>query len=336
MKINRNNFEQYLIDYLDGKLNPDQEKILLSFLEFNPDLKDEFEGLERAYLLPSDHTYHHKNDLIKVVEPFEELCIDSVEQQLDADKEKHLRALVSEDSGREITYKLYRSTVLTPDKNIRYPGKSGLIKLTLRKAALRILLPVAAAAAVLIGALLIFNQDGTLPFNPGISGTQIQDQPVLLENEAVQEITTIARTSTSSGKRTRRAAIPDDVEKESQVPGDPIRIARVQPLGITQIMAVSGIPSYALMHKLQEDPGRLEQFAIDKVESGLLATGQLPEKARNALWRLADAGVRGLNRISEEEIELSREIDNNGNTRGFKFESAIFGISSPIPKTNLR
>jgi hypothetical protein len=42
MKISRQNYEQYFVDYLDGKLNDEQVGVLMSFLEFNPDLKEEF------------------------------------------------------------------------------------------------------------------------------------------------------------------------------------------------------------------------------------------------------------------------------------------------------
>ena len=71
MKIDRNNYEQYFLDYLDRQMDPEQEKILLSFLEFNPDLKEELEGLERAHLLPSEQVFIKKDQLLK---PAEALC----------------------------------------------------------------------------------------------------------------------------------------------------------------------------------------------------------------------------------------------------------------------
>ena len=51
MEINRQNYEQYFIDYLDGKLNEKQVGILMSFLEFNPDLKVEFTDIEKMSLI---------------------------------------------------------------------------------------------------------------------------------------------------------------------------------------------------------------------------------------------------------------------------------------------
>ncbi|MCB9000870.1 MAG: hypothetical protein H6537_02720 [Bacteroidales bacterium] len=36
MKINRNNYEIFLVDYLDGKLTPEKEAMLMVFLHENP------------------------------------------------------------------------------------------------------------------------------------------------------------------------------------------------------------------------------------------------------------------------------------------------------------
>ena len=48
MNIGRDNYESYFMDYLDGKLDTVQVEVLMSFLEFNPDLKQELEGLENV------------------------------------------------------------------------------------------------------------------------------------------------------------------------------------------------------------------------------------------------------------------------------------------------
>ena len=101
MKINRRNYEHYFIDYLDGKLDPDQEKILLSFLDFNPDLQEELEGLKSTKLIPGEFSYTNKDFLLKMVSPFEELCIDSIEQQLNEEEEKHLMESISEDTEKQ-------------------------------------------------------------------------------------------------------------------------------------------------------------------------------------------------------------------------------------------
>ena len=50
MDISRNNYESWFLDYLDGRLNAAEEEILLSFLEFNQDLRTELGGFENLQL----------------------------------------------------------------------------------------------------------------------------------------------------------------------------------------------------------------------------------------------------------------------------------------------
>ncbi len=330
MKINRNNYEQYLIDYLDGNLDPGQVEILLSFLEFNTDLREELEGLERAYLIPAEQQYINKENLIKADYPFEEGCIDFIEGRLNEAEEKQFRQLVSEDSSREVTLKLYQSTLMVPDMSIQYPDKSDLIKLTFRKTLVRLLTPVAAAAAVLIGALVIFNQESNLPGSSDIPISETTEHTEETVKSPIGETSYISQVSPLIESRKPTPVGKSGPSSGNEILRETMNLSRIKPLGITRVMAVSAIPSYALMHKLNEDPGRLEQLALNQVDEGLQATMSMPEKARNALWRLADASVRGLNQIAEEDVELDRRIDENGKTRSFRFETEFFGISTPL------
>lgn len=48
--INKENYEQFFIDHLDGSLSPEGEAALLLFLEDHPELRNELEGLEDVSL----------------------------------------------------------------------------------------------------------------------------------------------------------------------------------------------------------------------------------------------------------------------------------------------
>jgi hypothetical protein len=331
MEINRNNYEQYFIDYLDGNLDPGQEKVLRSFLEFNPDLKEELEGLEKAYLVPAEQSYGDKDVLLKAADPFEERCIDFMEGQMKQEEEIAFRQLISEDSQREITLKLYQSTILIPDNNIVYAGKSNLLKPGYRRTAIRMLIPAAAAAAALLfGILLIFGPDGSVPGEQNIPITDAAEQsnPGQQSLLAKSENTTPAVAEVPGEETVETAA--ENTSADMLAFRETIDISRIQPRGISRVMAVSAIPSYALIHKLNDGPGRLEQLALQQVDEGLKATMALPERAKSALWRIADAGVRGLNQITEEDVELARNVDDDGRTRSLRFETEIFGISTPL------
>ena len=65
MRINRNNYEIFFIDYYDGKLATVQQRELEVFLESNPDLKLEFESFEHVAFPGSETTYEPKSGLKK-------------------------------------------------------------------------------------------------------------------------------------------------------------------------------------------------------------------------------------------------------------------------------
>lgn len=68
MNLNHHNYEEYLIDYLEGNLNPEQLGALEAFLAANPDIADEVNALASymPILVPDDNiTYTHKAALKK-------------------------------------------------------------------------------------------------------------------------------------------------------------------------------------------------------------------------------------------------------------------------------
>lgn len=65
MKINRNNYESYLVDYLDGNLTPREIQETELFLLLNNDLNDLIEDWDKAILIRPNIRYNHKNVLKK-------------------------------------------------------------------------------------------------------------------------------------------------------------------------------------------------------------------------------------------------------------------------------
>jgi hypothetical protein len=64
MSINRNNYETYLIDYLDGTLHPNEVAEVLLFLEQHADIKQEFEAMG-GVVLPAIETSFDSSFLLK-------------------------------------------------------------------------------------------------------------------------------------------------------------------------------------------------------------------------------------------------------------------------------
>ena len=63
MKISKNNYESFFIDYLDGNLSDSQIREIEAFLMNHDDLREEFEGLEKILLKPDNIKYGFKENL---------------------------------------------------------------------------------------------------------------------------------------------------------------------------------------------------------------------------------------------------------------------------------
>src|SRR5680860_40980 len=65
MEINRNNYETYFIDYLEGNLNELLVNDFIEFLQQNPDLKEELSHFETLSVEPENILFSKKNNLYK-------------------------------------------------------------------------------------------------------------------------------------------------------------------------------------------------------------------------------------------------------------------------------
>lgn len=133
MKINRNNYELFFVDYLDGKLSHSDELELLAFLAANPDLEEELNLVRDIKIEPEKITFNAKDSLKKkeIVpeisqERFNELCVGKIENILNAEEEKLLINHIQLHPELEKDLRLFNMTVSQPDYTIEFPGKESL------------------------------------------------------------------------------------------------------------------------------------------------------------------------------------------------------------------
>ncbi|MCF8298199.1 MAG: hypothetical protein K9J13_11685 [Saprospiraceae bacterium] len=141
MEINRNNYEVFLIDYLDGNLSPEMVAELLLFLESNPDLKEEFEGMEdisvvEEEIIPIAIGIDFKESLKKPVieklitkENYEEYFIASLEGDLAKKEQKELVDFLLKNPELSKEFKLFKQTFLVPETEIKFSNKSSIKKI---------------------------------------------------------------------------------------------------------------------------------------------------------------------------------------------------------------
>ena len=134
IKISRSNYEEFMIDHLDGTLSTEREAELLLFLEANPDLKEELESLDNMVLTHENPIFEFRDGLKKSILDsgsvntgnFEDYCIAFYENDLLNDEENHLHNFVHDHPSLKKDYELYGLLKLSSNSFVEFPYKTSL------------------------------------------------------------------------------------------------------------------------------------------------------------------------------------------------------------------
>ena len=159
MKINKENYETYFLDYFEKQLSPDQMAELMVFLEENPDLKAEFEAFE-LIKLEAENTIA-SGLLTKLKKPeyksagdidawnYEEKMAAYVEGDLNEVEKQEFKKFININPNARLELNMFRKSILIPE-DISYPNKSELKKSGVILLFDRPLLYAVSAAAMII------------------------------------------------------------------------------------------------------------------------------------------------------------------------------------------
>lgn len=132
--INRNNYEIFLIDYMDGNLTADQVAELLLFLENHPDIASEFEGVSELHVPVAKEVFGNKSSLKKdeipmSSEELDYLLVKKLEGDLSPDESLLIDELLATYAEVQAAWKLFQNTQLKPEVGA-YKHQGELIVLT--------------------------------------------------------------------------------------------------------------------------------------------------------------------------------------------------------------
>ena len=134
MDFSHHNYELYALDYLEGKLSPEDEEKFRTFLSNNPDLKQIVYSGEDFSLSPKKTIYPNKEflkrttaDLIQTIPKPDFECISLLEEKVHQDNSTEIILSSIKNSSKQKLFLLYRKTILKPGHE-KFPGKSNLKK----------------------------------------------------------------------------------------------------------------------------------------------------------------------------------------------------------------
>ncbi len=175
MKITRDNYEIFFLDYLEGNLDHELIDDFIDFLIQNPDLKEELQTAD-AIKLEADILYFEKKESLykeeyDLPEKFNNVAVAFAEGDISASGKAELDAYLSVHPSKQKELELFEKVKLKADINIVFRKKSRLYRPNQEK---RILLWIARVAAVIAIAFLAYRM-----------GSDFTTEPFPAENKAI-------------------------------------------------------------------------------------------------------------------------------------------------------
>ncbi|HLY72195.1 MAG TPA: hypothetical protein VKR53_20820 [Puia sp.] len=231
--INRNNYEEYFILYMDNELSDAQRMAVEEFIKMNPDLRGELITLQQLKLKPEQNIFFGNKDMLlrksdgnAIINSnnYEEYFLLYADSELNADEKKMVEEFVGSNAALRQEFELLLITQVGPDNNIVFPDKEILYRKSERRKVFLSWSRIAAAAAVLLlVGLFVFNNTWKTPVRPiaHVHNNKKTDIPNIAQHK--KEIKKIEPTVTSrsfdslnrTDKTIRKLAVNNQIKKMS-------------------------------------------------------------------------------------------------------------------------
>jgi hypothetical protein len=182
MKIDRNNYEAYLLDLLEGRLTAEEERLVRDFLLLHPDCAGPAADLAPWVLEQRERSFPDREKLKKHLPHagseltdtnFDLFSIARLEHDLSPEQEKIHESLVAGDDTKKQEWNAWQRTKLIPPRVV-FPGKRRLKRREGTGGRIIWISMVSAAAAVALLVTLLTTDRGTLGVpDPGPAGGSV-------------------------------------------------------------------------------------------------------------------------------------------------------------------
>lgn len=267
MKITRENYEAWFLDYHEGTLSAEGRQEVMDFLVENPDLKEEFDAFEMITLEEEDNmhgaVFINKDQLKKPVDSqlAESMGKNSLEAQMIAwyegdlneqEKASLLKTLSADPKARK-DFDLYGKVYLKPDTSVVFANKSSLKRYTLG-AAIPQWRRLAIAAAMLAFMVGMFFMLPNLTISPEIAESPAYETPLsypdpasqpthdnepAAQKDQEQQQTLVVDPDEAPSAHTPLPQRPEPQDREvlRSMPSTPIQLASLEPSATIRLSA---------------------------------------------------------------------------------------------------
>ena len=335
MTVNRYNFETYMLDYLEGNLDPLLTADLMAFLAENPEFEKYLSDYHSKVSLSGSCIFTVKNllkkefsDLPRITPGnFDEFCIAASEHLLNETDTNRLSEYIARHPAKQKDLDLYRHLRILPDTAIQYSHKEDLKK-GRRLVPMRIafyILGAAASIALLIMLVLRKPPEKVYTETPPAPSLQ-QESPSGGTAEHPPDVSIPAPVVQSEFHR------PEEV-KSAEIPSEPIR-PDVPNLIIQNSIAILADPAVntdqlAPVHR--ESLERHDQLLAARRASASSSESMLGSLlSRINFWKTAEKAISGFNYLTESQLSVNKTTDESGKMTSLLIEGESFSIKGKI------
>lgn len=345
MEINRDNYELWLADLSEGSLDSKGEDLVFAFLEENPDIRAEYEDSLSFVLRDDSMPGFGRNSLKRDAsllreDQVEHLVIARQADDLNPEQAEEISELILSDKRFSEMDRIHRSIRLTPP-SIKYPAKLALKYIPFRKTArrlARISLPAAASILLAMAGFLLFSRANSP--NPGesqslsvaaaLQGSDYRGSASL----ELQALLVTMKPAIRNSVEPRLAALTAMADPEVQDAPLPVEreVIDVGQLNLIDDIDISGTSAEYLLADVEIPLS----FPAEEAQGGLSPREFIAKNFRQIflkeeeagtenlrVYEIADAGVRGLNKIFGWDMVLETEVNEEGRLNQLKFTSQL-------------
>lgn len=334
MNINRDNYEQFFIDYYDESLNKSQIDELFLFLEANIDAREEFFAYSPELSLISENViFENKNQLKQITNEtiieknnFEQFCVAKIEGDLSKQQQIDFEQFVNTKNEYSEHYDLYKKTILKADLNIVYNRKYALKHFVINKekSNLKIKpfywLVSAVAASILLFFMLKINNSET---EKGISNNtnnikflnldsalnQIKINNQIAENKSINKIEKIE--TPRKNEKIKKLASINYFSEKTEIQTKSLDLVAVETVFVPKKCSDENI--------------------VDNVEFTQLNTKPTVKKNEpQTLWNLAQKGL--VKFLKNNKLPIKTTFDNNNHLDEIALNTKFLSVEHVFDK----
>jgi hypothetical protein len=364
MEINRNNYEAYLLDLIEGRLNAEDTNRVRDFLLMNPDCDGGLEEEQLWFLEPETVSFHGKAQLKKEFPHPESVLTDSnfdlfsiarIEGDLTREQEAQHANLVEEDGEKMQEWLAWEQTKLV-DETIRFNRKGQLKKDRKLNPGKIWLSAFASAAAIALVIILIRTfpvavdteiaevpaidqtitgvyEEGPVQVTEDPDPQRLASEPVTLSIKKHQDPPELTGNDKSTGVEQVKAdsAVQEVIERKVQT--QPVKLSKMESHHLQvpekghydRIVPLDLPPVYA-----QSNSPAWAHYS----EKGLRQTYKDFVREKDiSLLTIANAGINGINLLAGSDLSLNLSRDEKGEVSGFRFRSNRLSVAAPVEKS---